>query len=188
MYSGNGGIDAINHLCQKLYNPHGKRLEFVVNGTPSYLDIRENDPIIFVENNWERGVQNGTLGKLLNVGAPKTETDDGEVSFADVLIDTGEMIPLTVDLLDSLKLSYSISLHKAQGSQFRRIIVPSTNSSMLDNAWIYTSITRAETRIEIVGNVRDFERAILRFSDADTRDTYLRQLLLDELEPIEAVA
>ncbi|WP_261916797.1 AAA family ATPase, partial [Vibrio aestuarianus] len=93
MYSGNGGIDAINSLCQQLYNPHGTRLEFVVNGTPNYLDIRENDPIIFVENNWERGVQNGTLGKLLNVGAPKVEVDDGEVSLADVLIDTGEMIP-----------------------------------------------------------------------------------------------
>lgn len=188
MYSGNGGIDAINHLCQQLYNPHGKRLEFVVNDTPRYLDIRENDPIIFVENNWDRGVQNGTLGKLLNIGSPKTETDDGEVSFADVLIDTGEMIPLTVDLLDSLKLSYSISLHKAQGSQFRRIIVPLTNSSMLDNAWIYTALTRAEDRIEIVGSMRDFERAIQRLSDAETRDTYLRQLLLDELKAMKEAA
>lgn len=187
MYRGNGGIDAINHLCQKYYNPHGKRLEFVVNGTPSYLDIRENDPIIFVENNWERGVQNGTLGKLLNIGSPKTETDDGEVSFADVLIDTGEMIPLTVDLLDSLKLAYSISLHKAQGSQFRRIIVPITNSSMIDNAWIYTALTRAESKIEIVGSMRDFERAIQRFGDADTRETYLRQLLLDELSKYETM-
>ncbi|WP_318490000.1 hypothetical protein [Photobacterium leiognathi] len=110
-----GGIDAINRLCHQRYNPYGQRLEFVINGTANYLDIRENDSIIFVENNWERGVQNGTLGKLLNVGKPKVETDDGEISLADVLIYTGEMIPLTVDLLDSLKLSYSISLHKGQG-------------------------------------------------------------------------
>ncbi|WP_158652667.1 ATP-dependent DNA helicase [Vibrio campbellii] len=182
MYSGNGGIDAINHLCQQRYNPRGKRLEFVIKGTANYLDIRENDPIIFVENNWSRGVQNGTLGKLLNVGAPRVEVDDGEVSLADVLIDTGEMIPLTVDLLDSLKLSYSISLHKAQGSQFKRIIVPLTNTLMMDNAWIYTALTRAEANIEIVGCMKNFELAIRRFSDADTRDTYLRQLLLDELE------
>ncbi|WP_394244759.1 AAA family ATPase [Vibrio astriarenae] len=188
MYGGNGGIDAINHLCQQRYNPHGQRLEFVINGTANYLEIRENDPIIFVENNWERGVQNGTLGKLLNVGKPKVETDDGEISLADVLIDTGEMIPLTVDLLDSLKLAYSISLHKAQGSQFKRIVVPLTSSSMMDNAWIYTALTRAEVKIEIVGSMKDFERAIYRFSDADTRDTYLRQLLLDELESIKEVA
>ncbi|MFV8451793.1 AAA family ATPase [Vibrio campbellii] len=182
MYSGKGGIDAINHLCQQRYNPHGKRLEFVINGTANYLDIRENDPIIFVENNWSCGVQNGTLGKLLNVGTPTVEVNDGEVSLADVLIDTGEMIPLTVDLLDSLKLSYSISLHKAQGSQFKRIIVPLTNTLMMDNAWIYTALTRAEAKIEIVGCMKNFELAIRRFSDADTRDTYLRQLLLDELE------
>lgn len=182
MYGGNGGIDAINALCQQRYNPHGQRLEFAINGTANYLDIRENDPIIFVENNWDRGVQNGTLGKLLNVDKPKLETDDGEISLADVLIDTGELIPLTVDLLDSLKLAYSISLHKAQGSQFKRIIVPLTNSSMMDNVWIYTALTRAEVKIEIVGSMQDFERAIRRFSDADTRDTYLRQLLLDELD------
>ncbi|MBF4323402.1 ATP-dependent DNA helicase, partial [Vibrio anguillarum] len=146
------------------------------------LDIREHDPIIFVENNWERGVQNGTLGKLLNVGKPKVETGDGEISLADVLIDTGEMIPLTVDLLDSLKLSYSISLHKAQGSQFKRIIVPLTNSSMLDNAWIYTALTRAEVKIEIVGVKKDFEDAVNRYSEADKRDTYLKELLYQELE------
>lgn len=157
-------------------------MEFVINGTANYLDIRENDPIIFVENNWSCGVQNGTLGKLLNVGTPTVEVNDGEVSLADVLIDTGEMIPLTVDLLDSLKLSYSISLHKAQGSQFKRIIVPLTNTLMMDNAWIYTALTRAEAKIEIVGCMKNFELAIRRFSDADTRDTYLRQLLLDELE------
>ncbi|MEZ9364221.1 ATP-binding domain-containing protein [Vibrio sp. 10N.286.49.E11] len=177
-----GGIDAINTLCQQRYNPHGQRLEFVINGTANCLDIRENDPIIFVENNWDRGVQNGTLGKLLNVGKPKLETDDGEISLVDVLIDTGEIIPLTVDLLDSLKLAYSISLHKAQGSQFKRIVVPLTSSSMMDNAWIYTALTRAEVQIEIVDSMKDFESAIYRFSDADTRDTYLRQLLLDELD------
>ncbi|MDR9826433.1 ATP-dependent RecD-like DNA helicase [Vibrio sp. FNV 38] len=188
MYSGNGGIDAVNHRCQQRYNPNGQRLEFVINGTAKYLDIRENDPIIFVENNWDRGVQNGTLGKLLNVGKPKAETEDGEVSLADVLIDTGEMIPLTIDLLDSLKLSYSISLHKAQGSQFKRIIVPLTNSAMLDNAWIYTALTRAEVKIEIVGSIKGFERAIHRFSEADKRDTYLKELLHQELKLLEEQA
>ncbi|MFA0521882.1 ATP-binding domain-containing protein, partial [Vibrio sp. 10N.222.55.E8] len=118
----------------------------------------------------------------LNVGTPKVEVDDGEVSLADVLIDTGEMIPLTVDLLDSLKLSYSISLHKAQGSQFKRIIVPLTDSKMLDNSWIYTALTRAEVKIELVGSKKDFEDAVNRCSEADKRDTYLKELLLQELE------
>ncbi len=59
---------------------------------------------------------------------------------------------------------------------------------MMDNAWIYTALTRAEVQIEIVGNMKDFERAIYRFSDADTHDTYLRQLLLDELESMKEIA
>ncbi|MBF4332603.1 AAA family ATPase, partial [Vibrio anguillarum] len=76
----------------------------------------------------------------------------------------------------------SISLHKAQGSQFKRIIVPLTNSSMLDNAWIYTALTRAEVKIEIVGVKKDFEDAVNRYSEADKRDTYLKELLYQELE------
>ncbi|AWG77567.1 ATP-dependent DNA helicase [Vibrio parahaemolyticus] len=188
MYRGNGGIDAINQLCQQRYNPHGKRLEFEVNGTPNYLEIRENDPVLFVENNQELDVQNGTLGVILNVGSPKAETDGGEISFADVLTDTGEMIPLTLALMDSIKLAYAISLHKGQGSQFKRVIITLTNSKMLDKAWIYTALTRAEVTIELVGSMRDFENAISRLSEADTRDTYLRQLLLDELGALKEAA
>ncbi|WP_170930216.1 ATP-binding domain-containing protein [Vibrio coralliirubri] len=110
------------------------------------------------------------------------ETDDEEVSLADVRIDTGELIAVSVDLLDSRRLAYSISLHKAQGGQFKCIIVPLTNSLILDNAWIYTALTRAEVKIEIGGSMLDFEQSIHRFSDADTRDIYLRPLLLDGLE------
>ncbi len=187
MYHGNGGIDVINQLCQQRYNSHGKRLEFKVNGTPNYLDIRENDPVLFVENNKELEVQNGTLGVILNVGSPKARTNDGEVSFADVLTDTGDVIPLTLALMDSIKLAYAISLHKAQGSQFKRIIITLTNSKMIDNAWIYTALTRAEVKVELVGSMTDFKNAIRRLSEADTRDTYLRQLLLDEMEALKKV-
>lgn len=127
-------------------------------------------------------MQNGTIGKLINVGSPTVQSEDGEISFADVHIDTGELIPLTVDLIDSITLAYSISLHKAQGSQFKRIIVPLSSSKMIDNAWIYTALTRAEEKIELVGTMKDFEKAIERLSEVDRRDTYLRQLVINELE------
>ncbi|MFC1234823.1 AAA family ATPase [Vibrio sp. F74] len=180
-YGGNGGIDVINELCQTACNPHGKKLRFDFNGTKNYLDIRENDPIIFVQNNWDRGVQNGTLGTLMNVGASIVEVEDGEISFADVQIDTGEVIALTIDLIDSIRAAYTISLHKAQGSQFKRVIIPVTNSKMLDNSWIYTALTRAEVKIELVGNFKSFSKAIGRLSEADKRDTYLKDLLQQEL-------
>ncbi|RWX52804.1 ATP-dependent DNA helicase [Photobacterium chitinilyticum] len=187
-YGGNGGIDVINELCQAACNPHGKKLRFDFNGAKNYLDLREYDPIIFVQNNWERGVQNGTLGTLMNVGAPKVEVEDGEISFADVQIDTGEVIPLTIDLIDSIRGAYSISLHKAQGSQFKRVIIPVTNSRMLDNAWIYTALTRAEVKIELVGSFKDFAGSIGRLSEADKRNTYLRELLLLEMAMLNAEA
>lgn len=124
----------------------------------------------------------------MNVGAPKVEVEGGEISFADVQIDTGEVIPLTIDLIDSIRAAYSISLHKAQGSQFKRVIIPVTNSRMLDNAWIYTALTRAEVKIELVGSFKDFSDSIGRLSEADKRDTYLKELLLKEMEIAKAAA
>lgn len=180
-YAGNGGIDVINELCQIACNPHGEKLRFDINGANNYLNIRESDPVIFVQNNLDRGVQNGTLGVLLNVGAPKVQSKEREISFADVQIDTGETIPLTIDLIDSIRAAYAITLHKAQGSQFKRVIIPVTSSRMLDNAWIYTALTRAEVKIELVGSFKDFAAAIGRLSEADKRDTYLKELLLQEI-------
>ncbi|AVH27801.1 TPA: ATP-binding domain-containing protein [Vibrio diabolicus] len=58
------------------------------------------------------------------------------------------MIPLMLALMDSIKLAYAISLHKGQGSQFKRVIITLTNSKMLDKAWVYTALTRAEVTIE----------------------------------------
>nr|MDT0250836.1 ATP-dependent RecD-like DNA helicase [Endozoicomonas sp.] len=179
-YAGRGGIDVINELCQTACNPNGKKLRFNLNGVDKYLDIREGDPVIFVQNNWDRGIQNGTLGKLINVGCPQVVVGGGDVSLADVVIDTGETIPLTLDLIDAIRAAYSISLHKAQGSQFKRVIVPVMNIAMLDNAWIYTALTRAEEKIELVGSYQDFGKAIKRLGDSDKRDTFLKALLSKE--------
>ena len=185
-YAGRGGIDVINQLCQSACNPNGKKLRFNLNGASKYLDIREGDPVIFVQNHWDKGVQNGSLGKLINIGCPQATVEDGEIALADVVIDTGETIALTLDLIDSIRAAYAITLHKAQGSQFRRVIIPVTSHKMLDNAWIYTALTRAEIKIEIVGNFKDFSASIYRYSDADKRDTYLKDMLSKEVHVLAA--
>jgi len=182
MHSGLAGVDIINQTCQEVCNSTGRKLRFSFNGSPHYLNIRENDPVIFVKNNWDRGIQNGTLGTLLNVGMSSLTSSLDEVSLADIELYTGEHIPLTLDLLDNIRLAYGITLHKAQGSQFERIIVPVTNNNMMDNSWIYTALTRAETKIEIVGSLSDFSRAIARPSASFYRQTHLKTLLLAELE------
>ena len=48
------------------------------------------------------------------------------------------------------------TLHKTQGSQFPRIIIALQKGMIVDRAWLYTAITRAEREIHIIGTQQDF--------------------------------
>jgi exodeoxyribonuclease V alpha subunit len=166
----NGGINELNRRCQDLCNLDGRQLTVNFYGEQQYLDIRENDPIIFTQNDYEASVQNGTLGRL-------TSVEQTEIHFGTLLTDTGQYIQLTQALLDSIRPGYAISLHKAQGSQFQRVIVPITSSKMVDKNWLYTAITRAEIELHLVGNRALLHKVINRQGHIHKRQTYLAALL-----------
>jgi exodeoxyribonuclease V alpha subunit len=165
-----GGIDSVNTLCQKTSNPSGRQMQFMHEQGLQFLNIRENDPVIFTQNNYDEDIQNGTLGRLISA-------ESGGGFFGTVSLDDGREIMLTSVLIDCIKLAYAISLHKAQGSQFKRIIISLQSSRMIDRSWIYTAITRAETEIHIVGSSANFKRRVEAESTASVRYSYLQELL-----------
>lgn len=59
-----------------------------------------------------------------------------------------------------LDYGYAVSVHKAQGSQFKRVIVPVTRSRLLDRTLLYTAITRAQEQVVLVGDVPAMRRAV----------------------------
>ncbi len=61
-------------------------------------------------------LQNGSLGTL-------TSIDSSGESYGVVTLDTGDKVEVTQSVLDCMELGYAITLHKAQGSQFPRIII-----------------------------------------------------------------
>ncbi len=87
------------------------------------------------------------------------------------------LVTLSYALLDSLRLAYCISLHKAQGSQCERIIIWLSSTPMIDRCWIYTALTRAEKEIHIVGPRKRMVQAIRRTGASDRRRTYLHRYL-----------
>ena len=63
----------------------------------------------------------------------------------------------------NLELAYAITIHKAQGSQFKNVIlVLNKNSGMLSRELIYTAITRQRTGLVILFN--DEIRSLLKYS------------------------
>lgn len=114
------------------------------------LNLRLDDTILFTQNYYEKGIQNGSIGILTSVEASRD-------SYGEVTLDTGDKIEVTRAVLDCMELGYAITLHKAQGAEFPRIIIALQRGLVVDRAWIYTAITRAESEIHIVGSGADLE-------------------------------
>ena len=59
--------------------------------------------------------------------------------------------PLFEEMLDDLELGYAITVHKAQGSQWKRILIPIVPTRNLDRSMLYTAVTRAQNQVIMVG-------------------------------------
>jgi len=98
-----------------------------------------------------------------------------------VLWDDGERRPITVEMLPDLELGYALTIHKAQGSQWKRIIVVLTGSRMLDRTLVYTAITRAQEQVIIVGDEAAAKAAVEAPPKAELRNVGLVQFLMQEI-------
>tara|TARA_Y100000310_G_scaffold299524_1_gene334448 strand:+ start:765 stop:2936 length:2172 start_codon:yes stop_codon:yes gene_type:complete len=160
----------INKLTQEAVNPNGNRLEFEMHGERFFQNLRLNDAILFTQNHYDKGIQNGSLGTLTSVES------SGE-SYGEVTLDTGDKVEVTQSVLDCMELGYAITLHKAQGSQFPRVIIALQKGKIVDRAWLYTAITRAETEIHIVGSSDELRVITESHSNSHKRNSYLTELL-----------
>lgn len=183
-----GGAKPINTLCQHSLNAQGEELmlwnaEYDQRQTTGF---RVGDPVICIKNDWEIDLQNGSLGVILSV-ASQTPKDDPKRCLGQIQCDDGQVRNLTIDLLPYLELAYAITIHKSQGSAFRRVIVPITRSKLLDRTLLYTAVTRAERQVILVGDMGAARGAVLAPRRSDERHVALRSLLRERLAALSLV-
>lgn len=68
--------------------------------------------------------------------------------------DESEISISKVGQIRGMLLAYAITCHKAQGSEYRRVIVlaHSSNGGMLSREWLYTAVTRARENLILLYN------------------------------------
>ena len=78
---------------------------------------------------------------------------------------------------NKITLAYAMSIHKSQGSEFPVVILPITRQSgrMLQRNLIYTAITRAKSKLVMLGEIAAFDYAV--HNEGAKRNTYLIQRL-----------
>jgi exodeoxyribonuclease V alpha subunit len=86
-----------------------------------------------------------------------------------------------LEVLDAIELGYAVTVHKAQGSQFRRVIVPVSKARNLDRTMLYTAITRATHQVLMVGDHAAASLAARELPHSSHRRVGLRELVTDAL-------
>lgn len=147
---GDGGTDALNKAIQEVCNPmSSKKKELhVEKGT-----FRTGDRVMLANNIWKLGLANGDTGIISDIihGNIVVQFDNGKVERFQ-----------RNDFVKSFLLAYACTVHKSQGTEYRGVVVLFTNEHvhMGERNIIYTAVTRAKTRLRLVGDARAINRAI----------------------------
>ena len=167
MYRGPAGIDQINNLMQNLINPVEK--EELTFEAPD-CQYRQGDRVIHLVNDAESNVFNGDLGYITDL-LPGKYTDSKQDELT-IDFDGNELVYQRSEWY-KIRLAYAMSIHKSQGSEFPVVILPITKSShrMLQRNLIYTAITRAKSKLILLGEKVAFDYAVKNTGTA--RKTYL---------------
>ena len=159
MRKGSLGCEALNGILQRYLNPaDGKKKEHISGDTV----YREGDKVMQVKNNyqleWEIvsrygipvdkgvGVFNGDMGRILEINEA--------ASCLVVEYDEQRRVTYPFSLLEELELSYAITIHKSQGSEYPAVIMPLLAGPRLlfNRNLLYTAITRAKSCVTILGS------------------------------------
>lgn len=187
--NGPDGAKGINALCQSALTAEAKPVQVWDDRHDAYARVGYHlgDPVLCTRNLWDRGLQNGSLGVVVQVDdEPRfLSDDDGEecgLALAWVDWDDGVRRPIVEEMLDDLELGYAITVHKAQGSQWPRVIVPLTGHRLLDRTLVYTAVTRAQRQVLLVGDEAAARSAVESPPRVNNRQVMLDVTLLRLLQ------
>jgi exodeoxyribonuclease V alpha subunit len=149
---GETGTMNLNKILQRLLNPDdGIKQEIIVGGQT----FREGDKVMQTKNNynieWESedekgtGIFNGDIGILEKINVA---TGLVTINF------DGRIAEIASENLADLDLSYAITVHKSQGSEFKAVILPVMGvvSNLAHRNLLYTAVTRAKDMLITVGS------------------------------------
>lgn len=138
------------------------------------------DRIICLKNNHQKKIYNGMLGTLTHL-----EIVDDDFFYAEIDLDENDQLfqgqiyrhqfgathlqsftPKQSELLknaDLFDFGYGLTVHKAQGSQAKRVILFEERFKQMSDEdwrrWLYTGVTRAEEELFIIGSAEEIGSA-----------------------------
>lgn len=141
--SGEYGTLQINHVCENILRSEHN---FDIEGTffKRIIMVKTND--------YKKGLFNGDTGIVFE----KKEGVNAFFISQDSTIQRYRASDLPVS-----DTAFAITIHKSQGSEFKTVlmIVPDKLSPVMTRQLLYTGVTRAKTKVIIIGNINIIKKA-----------------------------
>ncbi|WP_425538550.1 SF1B family DNA helicase RecD2 [Microaceticoccus formicicus] len=155
------GTEELNRYLQSALNPETDKKEIEFKDEV----YRVGDKIMQSVNNYsmeytdeygikQEGVFNGDMGLITDI--------DAETGTLVIRFDDGRISKYEKTNIDELMLSYAITIHKSQGSEFKAVVIPIMPGPymLMTRNLIYTAITRAKELVVLVGDEQVLKRMI----------------------------
>lgn len=135
------------------------------------------DKVMQIANNYDKSVFNGDMGRITRIMP--------EAKKFTVVFDGPHAVDYALDEADQLTLSYAVTVHKAQGSEFPVVVLPflTQHYMMLQRNLLYTAMTRAKKLLILVGSRRAVRMAVEN-SRLEARSTLLTERLREKLRQL----
>ncbi len=164
MARGMAGARTLNLELQKALNPPG---DHSLQKFGWSFSVR--DKVMQIQNNYQKEVYNGDIGIIQRI-----DREEGEMT----IVFEGREVSYDVNELDEIVLSYAMTIHKSQGSEYPAVIIPlmTQHYAMLQKNLLYTALTRGKKLVILVGQKKAVAIAV-RNNKATTRWTMLEERL-----------
>jgi len=179
---GTTGVENLNKQLQQALNPPSK--DKAEKNVLSYT-LRQGDKVMQIKNNYSAiwtniltaqtgmGVFNGDIGVIRSINA--------ETKLISVLFEQERIVHYAFEDADQLMLSYAITTHKSQGSEFNAAIILMCEGygQFLSRNLLYTAVTRAKDTVVLVGSKRIIQMMVNNNNSVE-RKTALAERIRNE--------
>ncbi|GEQ15599.1 AAA family ATPase [Clostridium butyricum] len=156
------GCNNLNEAIQKWYQED-------FNDNIEY--INKGDRVIQCINDYEKNVMNGETAFVKSI----IKNDEGTIYNLDFGY---KQIQYDQFMINQLKIAYSLTIHKCQGSEYNIVIIPVFKENMINATknYMYTAITRAKKKVIFVGDMEVLIKVV------STNDKIRNSMLSSKLE------
>lgn len=140
---GMASVEKLNTVLREMVNPIKDDLPDLKIGNRYF---RIGDKVMQTKNN--DYASNGDIGFIREIKRDNKNEMKVTIEFSD-----NRIVTYGLEEMGHIELSYATTVHKAMGSEYDTVIIPviKSHAIMLNRNLIYTAITRAKSKVILVG-------------------------------------